>query len=154
MLLGIEQVHLCAVDFLLEAIDLVLKVRVLSRQEILVLIEQINLATESLAVPFNVVLTFLRASKLTLKLLLLAFKLAEVVLELARGLLLSVQLATLLVEQGVLLVKLLVISLKVQVAALKSSNSAIRLIFDLLELCAKRRYLNLVLLQLVLGDFQ
>lgn len=65
-----------------------------------------------------------------------------------------VQLAALLVNEVVLVVELLVVCFQVKIASFQGSYSAIRLVFDLFELGAERRDLDLVFFNLILRHLQ
>ena len=137
LFLGVEKAELRPIDLILEPCNLFLQVRVLSAQEVFVLVEKINLAAKAFVVPLTVSLALLAPTQLLIDLFLLALQLTELVLELPVLFILSVELATLLVEESVLGVQLLVVGLKVQIASFQSSHSSIRLLFDFLELRAQ-----------------
>ena len=102
----------------------------------------------------NVIFRLLETTQLIFKLFLLARELALVMFKSPDSLFLLVKLAALLIKQVILWVQLLQVSLKVEVASLKTSDTPLRLIFNLFDLLAKCSYLDLVLFETILRHFQ
>ena len=120
LFLGFKKTQLGPVDLVFQAGNFLLKVSVLSGQEILILIQKIDLAPKSIIVSIDVVLGLASSGKLAFEFFLLTLKLSELVLKLANLLFLAIQLTATFVKKVVLGIQLLEVSLKVEIASFKS----------------------------------
>ena len=72
LFLCIQKAQLSSIDLVFQALNLLLKISIFTAQETLILVEQINLTSQTFITSFNIEFSFLESTVLKLELLLLA----------------------------------------------------------------------------------
>ena len=151
LFLCIQKAKFSPVELIFCAFELILKVWILASEEILVLIEQINLFSETFIPPFHLMLALLKSTVLHLQVMLDALNLVQFVFGFPQRILRDLSIVCSAIDPLALLFERVKITLQFEVSWLERSHTPLTIILDFFELAAERTDFNLLLFALVLG---